>query len=344
MDGQFLSKQASKQAKQERIDHIDLLRAFGILMMILGHINFGSIFNKWIHFFHMPMFFVISGFFYREQNIGVMVKRRFKTLLVPYLFFGLLHCVIYFIRNNQFDPHAFYILFWENTAGIGIPIAGALWFLTAMFITEVLFWCLQKIRASTLWSTIIAASVAVAGMVCASYLPFRLPWAIDVGMVGVGLYQAGKLIKEKWLKLFELKFIYTIIGIGLFSFLGLLCPYINLRTGRYGIWPMFWINALGMTISLWNISRYIYTWTEEQNILEKPLTWIKSIGRDSIVYLCLNQLSILIADDFVGLIIPSNGVVSIITKKIMILLVTLIELFVFQKLIMGTKLRVVMGK
>ena len=54
MNGQSLSKQV-------RIDYIDLFRAFGIILMIMGHIKFGGNFDKWIHAFHMPTFFFVSG-------------------------------------------------------------------------------------------------------------------------------------------------------------------------------------------------------------------------------------------------------------------------------------------
>ena len=51
--------------RKSRMDYIDLYRAFGIILMVMGHIGFGGKFDKFIHAFHMPMFFFISGFFYK---------------------------------------------------------------------------------------------------------------------------------------------------------------------------------------------------------------------------------------------------------------------------------------
>lgn len=341
MNGQSLSKQASKQA---RIDYIDLLRAFGIFVMIMGHVAFGGVFDKWIHIFHMPMFFIISGYFYRRQPFTVMLKKRAKTLLLPYFVFGIIHLIIQFIRIGSIDTHAFYLLFWENTAENGIPIAGALWFLTAMFFSEVLFWCVQSIKISEIVRTIIAVAIAIAGMACAVYLPFRLPWAFDVGMVGVGLYQTGRLIKQRWPKVLELNAGFAILGVIIFSALGMLNGYVNLRQGHYGIWPLFWINTVGLTLAFWNFSRGVCSWLEEKNILPKVMTWIKGMGRDSIVFLCLNQLAILFAGDLVNLVISGGGIVILLLKKLMILLITMVELYIAQKVVMGTRLKILIGK
>lgn len=335
----------SQSNSKQRIDYIDLLRAIGVLAMIMGHVKFGNVFSKWIHFFHMPMFFIISGYFYHEQSFRTMVKKRVKTLLVPYLIFGILHCVISFIIDGQVNVHAFYLLFWENTAEGGVPIAGALWFLSAMMITEVLSWCLQQLKFSVLGEEIIAAMiVALAGMAFATYLPFRLPWAIDAGMVGVGLYQIGKTIKEKWSKLLEQKFVCSIVGIVLFTILGLVCPYINLRTGKYGIWPMFWINAVGMTVSLLIFSKCFCQWIEKEGILVNTIAWLKGIGRESIVYLCLNQLAILVASAFLDLFLPSSSVALLVVKKLLILFVALALLYPAQILLTQTKVKAFLGR
>ena len=51
-----------------RIEYIDYYRAIGIVMMVMGHIGFGATFDKFIHAFHMPMFFFVSGFLYKRTD------------------------------------------------------------------------------------------------------------------------------------------------------------------------------------------------------------------------------------------------------------------------------------
>ncbi len=185
----------SDKSLPARDGSIDCLRAVGIILMVMGHIGFGGSFDKWIHGFHMPMFFLISGYFFRPVDVRRLLVRRGRTLLLPYFAFGLIHCFLYFaFVKHQFRPRAFYLLLWENTAHSGIPIAGALWFLTALFFADLIYAALD--RAFSGWLlTGAAALTAVLGMAAASYLPVRLPWALDAALVGVGLFHAGRLLK-----------------------------------------------------------------------------------------------------------------------------------------------------
>lgn len=337
MDEQSLSKQA-------RIEYIDLFRGIGIILMVMGHVGFGSFFDRWIHIFHMPMFFIISGYFWKDHPFSTMLKKKARTLLIPYITFGLIHIIIHFIRIGNIDAHAFYLLLWENTAEGGVPIAGALWFLTAMFFSEVLFWCIQKINVSDNWKNIIICLITISGMACATYLPFRLPWAFDVGMVGVGLYQIGSMLKGKWSKLLNLNPYISLLGFVVFSALGFMNGYVNIRQGLYSVWPLFGINAIGLTISFWNLSRLLYYWASEKKLLDRLLAWIRGIGRDSIIYLCFNQLMILIAAYLVKVLLPSDGGIVLLVKKAVILIICLIELYLAQIIIMKTKLKNLIGK
>ena len=323
----------------KRVEHVDLLRAFGILLMVMGHVGFGPEFNHWIHIFHMPMFFVISGYFYKPQPFGTLLVKRFSTLLLPYLVFGLFHVGLYFVYTGGIDPHAFYLLFWENTAETGVPIAGALWFLTAMFLSELLFWGLQNLKLSLMPTTLIAAVIAVAGMVIAKYLPFRLPWAMDAALTGVGLYQIGRLLKEKGEKLLELNAAVAALGILLFSVLGCLNGYVNLREGTYGIWPLYWINVVGMTVSLWSFCKWI-----RDKAGKKGMALLQGIGRDSIVWLCLNQVVILSVKMAVGFLIKEPEGVAFYVLHFGIFLASAAVLLILQFVIMKTKLKVFVGK
>lgn len=53
-----------------RLDYIDVFRSLGILAMIMGHIGFGERFDYFIHAFHIPMFFFISGFFIEKNAVA----------------------------------------------------------------------------------------------------------------------------------------------------------------------------------------------------------------------------------------------------------------------------------
>ena len=80
----------------ERVDWIDALKGFAILLVIVGHLiqtNYQSgigntIFNI-IYSFHMPLFFFLSGFMVGFKDNGKLpfsfIKKKMATLLLPWL-------------------------------------------------------------------------------------------------------------------------------------------------------------------------------------------------------------------------------------------------------------------
>ncbi len=150
--------------KNKRIEYIDLLRSIGILLMIMGHIGFGDIFDKEIHVFHMPLFFIISGYFYRNKySFSKYLLHKTKALLIPYFFTGILHLFIVCIIQRRFVYESLYSLMWENTNGY-LPIAGALWFLSALYITEIIYFFVSKVDENII-KNIIIVLISLIGMI-----------------------------------------------------------------------------------------------------------------------------------------------------------------------------------
>jgi len=79
-----------KVADKKRIVWIDQLRGLAFYFVVLGHMAVSGDFEAWIYSFHMPLFFIISGF---NLNFDRMKETGFKDyishivvrMLVPYL-------------------------------------------------------------------------------------------------------------------------------------------------------------------------------------------------------------------------------------------------------------------
>lgn len=277
--------------QNERIDYIDIFKGIGIILMIMGHIGFGEHFDVFIHAFHMPMFFFVSGFLYNNKQItfNSFVCKKAKALLVPYLFFGLLHLGYVFVVYKNIQLSYLYHLFFVNTDGL--PIAGALWFLTALFFTNTLYYLIRRFIKNRIMVNAVVVVLALFGNTCNLLFPFELPFALSAAFVGVGLFHVGTLFKR-----FELKIvIHRLLNLDVFSTLGLACVTIvlifvngavNMRTGSYSIIPLFWINAILAIILFFNISKIVNN-AFRDSIIHK---WIVGIGKNSIVYVCLNQI------------------------------------------------------
>ncbi len=114
----------------KRIEYIDALKGFAILLMVMGHSlswnfdNYSSLFNNenpsqeflkatlihdFIYAFHMPLFFLVSGYFMNiKRGILGTVLSKTKRLLIPYIVTGFF---LLFLRNY----YGYWFLFslWE---------------------------------------------------------------------------------------------------------------------------------------------------------------------------------------------------------------------------------------
>jgi fucose 4-O-acetylase-like acetyltransferase len=81
-------------AQHSRIDYIDIAKGIGILLVVMGHNDFSLLspfLFKLIYSFHMPMFFFMSGIFFKpDMAFMPLLRRRFDSVLRPYIFIILL--------------------------------------------------------------------------------------------------------------------------------------------------------------------------------------------------------------------------------------------------------------
>lgn len=134
---------------------IDLVKGICIILMVVGHcvpskLGIGSV----IYLFHMPCFFIASGFLFKERNLdtpGKYVKRKVKGLWWPFVFWSL----VYLLLHNVFA----YLNFYENaysfketgalllryvlTAGTE-QLLGGFWFLTSLLFATVVGYAYYK--------------------------------------------------------------------------------------------------------------------------------------------------------------------------------------------------------
>ena len=76
-------------ALRKRVPYVDIARGIGIILVVIGHNDFSLIApfaHKLIYSFHMPMFFFISGMFFKPDLPFLnFLKNRFHRVLKPFL-------------------------------------------------------------------------------------------------------------------------------------------------------------------------------------------------------------------------------------------------------------------
>lgn len=122
-------------ANSKRIESLDIAKGIGILIVVLGHVlRADDVFlKKFIFSFHMPLFFMLSGFVFNTENkkgkglIGSELK-----LLSSYIVYGLLYLLINIpigVISKSFSLWEAFMGFYQLIVLYG---RGPLWFLTAL--------------------------------------------------------------------------------------------------------------------------------------------------------------------------------------------------------------------
>lgn len=320
MNNNAISK---KELDNKRFYEIDLLRAFGIILMVMGHVSFGIFFDKWIHSFHMPLWFIISGYFVNiEKKSVIFIARKIKSILIPYLLFGVLYEVI---NSLVYGQNQWMGLVYPNS--IEVPINGALWFLPALFFTNVIGFLILKHFPSGIAYIIM---VLIAGI--GSLRIIRFPLAADSAMVGIGFFLLGYLLNNYFYKLLDVSVWGGIAMLVIFTFFAIVNGYVNVRLNKYSFIPLFWITAFGLSVSLW----IIFKWISSKITISLAL----EIGSNSLIYVCMNQC---ILNMLKTILIVGNPLI-VLGWKVFLVVIIMTVCFWVNRLIMKSKFRFILGK
>ena len=203
----------------ERVDWVDTLKFIGILLVILGHINFPL--NGFIYTWHMPLFFMVSGFFIKfETSFKDFIVKNFKRLMIPYFIFSIIGLFMEMLKRYLLHREALDyvheikgIFIYMDFAGLCNTYAFVLWFLPALFFSRIFLYLIKNKMPSLLLQ-----SFAVVFLFMGSFY-IGLPFGLDSALNSLIFVYAGNIIFEKRLPniLVFLSFV-VLVAIYLFGF------------------------------------------------------------------------------------------------------------------------------
>lgn len=132
----------------KRIEWIDTAKGIGLILVILGHLHIPFM-TTWIYLFHMPLFFFLSGLVYSggKYTWKQYLIKKAKSLLVPYVTYGFIILLFYTIVNSIIGvENSLYGSTREMFKNLIIQEHfWTIWFLTALFLVEIIYYFLNKI-------------------------------------------------------------------------------------------------------------------------------------------------------------------------------------------------------
>lgn len=91
----------------KRNNAIAITKAIAIILMVIGHAEVPELLTNFIYTFHMPVFFITAGYFFKRKYLSdpwSFCTKRFKGLYVPFVTWSL----VFLCLHNAF--HHFGIL------------------------------------------------------------------------------------------------------------------------------------------------------------------------------------------------------------------------------------------
>lgn len=178
----------------------DIMKFVAIIAMIIGHCLY-----DWrrplIYAWHMPLFFIVSGYFFKAQPILKNIKHSFRQLLVPYIITTLLIIATSVIYNlfggNHKTIEYLKVALIGGISPIDWEIGFPTWFLMSLFICIVTYSIINQLIKSniliTLTVTIIAFATYYINRLYYIYIPFDL---MQTGM-GLLFFHIGHIFHQR---------------------------------------------------------------------------------------------------------------------------------------------------
>lgn len=296
-----------------RIKAIDTAKGLGILFIVLGHTVPDSFLRQVLYSFHIPLFFILSGFTYKnKKNKFSFVVSKATRLLLPYAVFAIISILIFYVMalvlplqgEARIIPNILGMLYANSNSGY-MTWNRPLWFLPCLFATTILVDIFESQLSTCKAETIrlyrcvfifcsLAIGIFLNVFLRKCYLPLHLESAIFLASfyeLGIMIADGGRSIdldcriRDKIVQYCFLSFILICIGIVL--------SYVNgstdIRVHAFGKNPIFLI----MTSLVFCFSTMIFSIKLENK------KWLQYIGTRSLAIMLMHKFPILFFQEVV---------------------------------------------
>ena len=300
----------------KRNPYIDIIKAIGIISIVLGHgggeIPFIKLpLSTFVYLYHIMIFFFVAGFCFKKENADkpyLYIGKRLGSVMP--LFMG--YSVFFVVIHNHLLSYSFLnesqYLYDFNTIIVNClnslifehfeMMLGAFWFIPVYIVATGLFCVLfsgaLKNKFTWLFHTIFIILTALLGI----YIHIQnmyLAWHIQTAILAIPIIYAGYFSKKYWVNLerFIPKWGFLLAG-------GILCWIITLDIGSvelarnqiFAPWLFYPVTLVGIYFCL-SLGKLLNHWKLSRNIFAY-------IGRNSYHIMALHFFAFKIVDSVYG--------------------------------------------
>lgn len=266
---------------------LDISKGIAIILMVIGHTSLPDMLSRFIYAFHMPLFFISTGFItnWNKLSFPDFLRHKLHTLILP---FSIYSAVVILILHGIGEIN---IENWLQNGWQGY----ALWFIPVLFFSVILVRLImcapEGARRDKIIKYVLAGILLLSGAALKWY-NISLPWTLSTVpvasfliLLGAELSKAKKLI-EKDDYYWDI-FLYFIIVIVISHFWRLDLAWNDILP----IVPLT-IGALAGTLMTFRISVWI----------ENHISWfskiLQAIGKETYIVVAFSQVIILLINRF----------------------------------------------
>jgi fucose 4-O-acetylase-like acetyltransferase len=272
---------------RSRIDFVDLVKGLCIILIVMSHVAgaFDKLdYHNMISCFRIPLYFFISGIFFKsyEGFVGFLI-RKVNKLLIPFLFFYLAAFALMFTASKV-APHLFQLpVRWSELLYVFrghelIRFNPPIWFLLALFNCCLLFYIVHFLREKHVRLMFVCVLVIGAAGFVLGKCQIELPLYMDVAMTALPYYFCGFWIRrynfflfphnrfDKWIPLL------VVFAIVMMYFTA---TFVGMRTNNYhGNIFQFYVAAFAGILMIMLVGKWF-----------KHIPFVSYVGRYSIITL-----------------------------------------------------------
>ena len=296
--------------RSNRIGWVDAAKGVAIILVGVGHYGCPPLLKTWIYLFHMPLFFMMSGYTlnvdkYRFKDFA---KRKAKAFLIPWaiglIFLELFNDAILMLKGTFQGiplvtiPQRLLVCIRIDYEGIFDP---SYWFLPCLFVTELIFYfILKKMNHKNVFLIITICCVAIIYLY--KLIGIYLPWSIDLVPIAGLFVSFGYFLKQYYsdnlnqlsrFKAFILGIPLLIVGL----LMGLLNEKLtgqscNMITAAYGDVALYVIVAMICSLGVIFICKSISN------------QYMNYVGQNSLYFYIAQPIAYRIADTLLVAMVP----------------------------------------
>ena len=169
---------------------LDIVKGIGMVLMVVAH-TYGpeSLFWRMVYPFHMPLFYIISGYFFKGKETLTIIKASYTRLIKPYLFICITVTLIKYVQPLT-NPNIQFLDLYSILNGIGPG-----WFLLSLFWSRFFFNYIIRIIPNHYF----IASLFISSIVVITYpvLPLQTHLSLPQGLSCLFFLAIGYFTNQK---------------------------------------------------------------------------------------------------------------------------------------------------